>query len=237
MTESWQNDSTNILSASSLVIGDLTGPDDNGWKLYYHTGKNYVARLNSYEIELKNYEEREANYSVIQAYESFTTYFKDMLAVYFYLSKVNTDLLKSISINASSQEYKNAIRENNFGRANKELFKEARNISDNFKNGEVINGSGLNLFDWYQSLSVVRDAIVHSQGMVKLKYFEKLTDNQKKILHRYFCDKNCADDLINVNLKVDSANMILERLAEFAFFIFKSLSIEVGKEWRVMKGQ
>ncbi|QIX60477.1 hypothetical protein HER32_04450 [Hymenobacter sp. BT18] len=231
-----ENNLPNFLSASSLVIGDLTGPDDDGWKLYYHTGKNYIVQSKLYESEIRNYEFREANYSVIQAYESFSTFLKDILASYLFLNK-DFSSIKHVDYNSSLIDYKESMRKYNSGRNNKDLFKLIRELSSQFRNGENNNGAGMNIYEWYQALSVTRHALVHSEGVIKGKTIGEISSTQKGILHGEFCGKNCSNGYINVNMTIDVADKTLERIAELAYFVFKCLSIEIGKEWRVMKGQ
>ena len=84
------------LSATSLVIGDWTGPTDNGWKLNYHTGVNKTTVKENYSNEIDKVLSREFGLAYAQCYEALETLLKDIIYI-----KINTD-----------QAFKNSLPEN-----------------------------------------------------------------------------------------------------------------------------
>lgn len=223
--------------AYRLIIGDLTGPTDNGWKLNYPTDATHSVKLSDLRNEIKNLIERETSYSLAQGFESFSTYLRNIIASYFKHKQDDAIKFKIITENDLTNHinWKTKIREYNPRANNDKLFKLLRKASLNFKNVEIINNSGINLKDWYASYSFYRHKITHSNGDFSLNEydFKKLTRNQVDYLKQYFSFIE-KENLNKFKLTKEQGNKNLELLSEYAFMIFKELSILLNYNWKIL---
>lgn len=219
-----------------LIIGDLTGPSDNGWKITFPTDATHSVKLDELDNEISGFIERETNYSLSQALESFSTFLKDILADYLEQNVKDAIKYKVILENDSTKNinWKSKIREFNPWANNDKLFKLLRKISTDFKNSELNNNSSINLKDWLKSYSFFRHKVIHSIGSFSTtdSDYENLNDNNIKYLKRFFHFKEKNGKLFfEINRQESYRNF--ELLAEYAFLIFKELSIELNQDWTI----
>src|SRR5690606_6070058 len=83
--EKYSAEGATYLSATSLIIGDWTGPTDNGWKLNYHTGVNKTTFKENYSNEIDKVLSREFGLAYAQCYEALETLLKEIIYI-----KINT---------------------------------------------------------------------------------------------------------------------------------------------------
>src|SRR5690606_12031496 len=68
-----------FFSGTSLIIGDWTGPTDNGWKINFHTGVQKSTLKENYASEIEKILSREFGLAFAQCYEALETLFKDLI--------------------------------------------------------------------------------------------------------------------------------------------------------------
>ncbi|MEQ9305070.1 MAG: hypothetical protein RJQ14_14270 [Marinoscillum sp.] len=216
---------------STLIMGDLTGPSDNGWKLNYPTGFSNSIKLPEMPSNIDTLISREGMRNVATAYEILESFLYDVTAAFLTLNPDLRGHAKKIE-NPTDVDLKEQIRLYR-GRNNKELFKLIRTISPTFKTSEVQNTPDINLKEWYVTLSHARHAIVHSLFKLDLTKV-KLTKYQRQVLDHYF-SYELHDDIAELTLSYEQANRTIIMIAEFGFLIFKSFSIEMNEDWRVFR--
>lgn len=219
---------------SSLVISDLTGVTDNGWPLYYPTQSKYILTISSYETETINLIKRETSYCLAQGYEAFEKFLKEILSLYFEENTQEAIKQKLLdqNENTNSINWKEKLKS---GKNNNELFKLIRKIS-NLEVSEKNNFKQINLNEWYEVYSLFRHSITHSEGKLLKdnKDFKKFNANQIKYLKKYFTYEDCRE-YIHFSIPRKLGNTILEILSEYAFMIFKELSIKSNQDWEILK--
>jgi len=236
-----QNSGIKSLHGNHLIIGDLTGPDENGWKINYPTGISRVLEVENYQKEINFLIQRESAFMIAQAYEAFETFLKDIIASYLFLNK---DLGKQVSEefqdSMTIEEYKITIRKDSmrrgdkFGGTNNEgFFKFLRRHSTNFKNFETHNNSEINIREWYKIYSEVRHAIIHSSSLVKEQNVKGWSKDKLTLFQKNF-PYSKIENSYKLEISSSSALKALNMISELAFQVFKSLSIEANLEWKIL---
>lgn len=72
------------IMGTALAIGDLTGPSDNGFKIFYHTGKRDVIKVKDIPGSVEALISREGMRSVATCYEVLESFLFDITAAYLY---------------------------------------------------------------------------------------------------------------------------------------------------------
>lgn len=112
------------------------------------------------------------------------------------------------------------------GRNNKKLLWFIRKLSPFYKEYETKNIWHFDMANWFNLISEIRHAIIHNRQSLTMKVQTEIEKNQNKALfERYFYfEKSYATGLIFTNRLKTGEHICL--LHQFAFLIFKSLSIE-----------
>lgn len=222
---------------SSLIISDLTGETDNGWNYYYPTKRKHIVAASKYDHEIYYLIRRETGYSLAQGFEAFSTFLKDILATYFAEKSSEAIKLKVIDeIDWSTDiNWKNKMR-NNTGKNNKNLFKLIRRISNDFEYSEQNNNKEIDLQAWYSAYSLFRHKMTHSSGKLLKndKEFKHFNPKEREYLKRYFPYRE-TDDVLIFEINRREGDLCLNILAEYAFLIFKELSIKLDRDWKILK--
>ena len=235
------NSGVNLSHGSHLIIGDLTGPDANGWKINYPTGISRVIEVENYQKEIDSLIKRESAYMKAQAYEAFETFLKDITATYLFLNKyLATQISEEYQQLLTLEEYKNTLRKSlrrkgdSFKGANNEgFFNFFKSQSTNYKNFESHNNSGLKIREWYEVYSEVRHAIIHSGNFIKEERLKEWNKNKFVLLRENFpYTKSGAS--YKLEISSSSALKTLNMISELAFQVFKFLSIEANLDWKIL---
>jgi len=216
---------------STLIMGDLTGPSDNGWKLNYPTGFGNSIRLPEMSDNIDKLISREGMRNVATAYEILESFLFDATAIFLKLNPDKRSHAKKIE-KPTDADLKEQIRLYR-GRNNKELLRLIRTICPRFKTSETQNTPNINLKEWYITLSHIRHAIVHSLFRLDLSKVN-FTKYQRQVLDHYF-SYQLHDDIAELTLSYEQANRTMVMIAEFGFLLFKSFSIEMNEDWRIFK--
>ena len=215
-------DGARYFSATSLVIGDWTGPTDNGWKLPFHTGVHKLTEKENYAKEVENILSREFGLSFAQAFEAFETLLKNLIH-----SKIINDEL-----------FKNSVTEdNNYDRESlkggKDIFKLIKKAGGKrFRKYSKQNNNNFRFSETFKVFSEVRHAVTHSQGYIKTSKIPQ--DNYYNNLFEFFLPFNKLEvEIVLLKFEFKTLDRLLIFISEFGFQIFKILSENDNYEWKI----
>lgn len=252
--ESWNQQGTEkpkYTLLSRLIVSDLTGPTDNGWKIHYPTTGDYIVSFDDFEKKTSALVNQYSHFIIIQSYEIFEIFIRDMIAGFFIIkpdigareilkSKGSENpFLKIVNLFRFLFTKKQDLNRNWYaevhrirpGKNNKFLFKILRTISKDNLDFELRNNENINLRNWYFQFSIVRHSIIHSECFIPESTVKNMNDLQ---LFEKFFPATKENAFYKINLDRNHAELILEMLSDYAFQIFKSLSITLGKEWKIL---
>lgn len=235
LLKGWEGTTSNHpIMASTLIMGDLTGPSDDRWKINYPTGFNFTVELNELETSIDTLIKREGMRSLATCYEILESYLFDVTATYITINQDLLNLVNKLKEHPKTlEESKELLRKLYRSKNNKEILKLIRKLSPTFVDSEKSNNSGMDLNEWYKVLSTVRHGIIHSLFTIK-NLNSKFDKYQYEIFKHYFShDQN--DDIITLNLSKQEVNRQIILIAEMGFLIFKAFSIERDYNWNVFK--
>ncbi|MFD3000418.1 hypothetical protein ACFS7Z_08615 [Pontibacter toksunensis] len=221
------------IMGTSLVIGDLTGPTDKGFKIYYHTGKVDKVKVKDIEESVEKLISREGMRSTANCYEILESFLFDITASYLYNNPEEQSKAAKIASQecSSLEEYKEKVRKYR-GQNNAEIIKLLRHLSVKLNESEKPRRH--NISEWYQVISHVRHAVVHSLFKMN-KNRARFTDFQKELFEHYFTfDEDSHSYNLRMTKKESERQIIL--VAEYGFHIFKCLSLEKQYDWQVFTG-
>jgi hypothetical protein len=209
-------------SGTSLIIGDWTGPTDNGWKITFHTGIQKSTLKENYATEIESVLSREFGLAFAQCYEAFETFLKDIVYIKILNDKV---FKKKLSADISYS------RENLKGGEN--IFKLIKKAGGNrFKKYSKQNNNNLRFSETFKIFSEIRHAVTHSKGILKTSKIPK--EKYYELLFEHFLPLNkLENELINLNFNYKIYENLIINLAEFGYQIFKILSEEDNYEWKI----
>lgn len=218
--------------ASGLILGDLTEPSNNGWKINYAMGHGVEVYKDELIESVNSIIQREAMRDVAMGYEVLESYLFDIIAVFLSeFSEYQVHVKLSQDKFKTMDQAKESIRKYYRSRNNKKLLSLLRKISREYSNAERNNTEKINLNDWYSVLSHVRHAVVHSVNVLK-NYKEKLSRGQVEILKKHFSIVETGSYDARISMSLDDSRRQLKIIAEFGLLIFKTLSQEVDAEWK-----
>jgi hypothetical protein len=213
-----------------LIIGDLTGKTDNGWKYNYPT---------DFQIEIEKHQMVESIEKLISqngmtflanCYELLESFLFNIIGEFLNVYPSYQKLLKEKKENLTDK--KEFLRKYYRSKNNTELFKLLRAISTEYDKSEKNNNTGMNLKDWYYVISNVRNSIVHSLHIIKTKDLN-FNKHQMSIFKTFFTHEKFKDSE-KLIMSDKESNKQINLIAEFGFMIFKSLSITEDNDWRIL---
>jgi hypothetical protein len=209
---------------SSLILSDWTGKTDNGWVLPFYYGAHKNTSKENYRSEMIDILSREFCLMYCQSYESLEKFLKDCV---FY--KVSNDLnyreeIKNLfkiegEINRESIKGGDLLYRAIKKIGKKTLQKISRENNPNIKFGELL-----------KILSEVRHSITHSSSVIK-KSKINTTKYHFKIFNFLFGHSDIDHEKLKIQLDFKRFEYLVIKLCEFAFQIFKAISIEEKLKW------
>ena len=220
--EKYTKEGARYFSGTSLVIGDWSGPTDNGWKINFHTGIQKSTFKENYLNEIEKVLSREFGFAYAQCYEAFETLLKDF---------INLKILSDRNFRTSLPSNKDYSRERLRGGDDIfKLFKKAG--GKRFKTYSNHNNNNFRFGETFKIFSEIRHAITHSQGVLdsskipKDKYYQGLFEHLLPL-------NKLDDDSIQLKFDYKTLDQILIYLSEFGYQVFKILSEEDNYEWKI----
>jgi hypothetical protein len=215
-----------IMFFNALIIGDWTGPDDKGWKINYPTGSDRIIRKEDFSLEINRLISYDCCYQFSQAFEKLQSLLKDFISYQLSIDEIFCKK-SGFEINNEIQFYRSINLKRD------KLLKLARKIfTEDGKKVLVI----IHFKEFWTVLATCRDAIVHSENIIKNKEIDNWTKYHFEVLKYVYpnaINQNNKDIHIVAERQDFSRGII--KIAEFGYQIFKQISIRHNYEWKVLK--
>lgn len=221
-SEKYTADGAQYFSSTSLIIGDWTGPTDNGWKLPFHSGVHKLTEKENYAKEVENLLSREFGLTFAQSFEAFETLLKDFVD-----SKINNDESFKNSLSDKKDYSRSSLK------GGEDIFKLIKKAGgERFKTYLKQNNNNFRFTETFKVFSEVRHAITHSQGNIKTSKIPK--DNYYKNLFEHMLPLNRLEgETVLLKFEFKTLDRLLIYISEFGFQIFKILSENDKYEWKI----
>ena len=102
---------------------------------------------------------------------------------------------------------------------------------ETFKIFTLNNNLGIKFKELWTILSEVRHAITHKESTIELTSINK-SDHHFNIFNYLFNSKKISDDKVLIELDFKKFEKLIKRFSEFAFQVYKLISIEENLEWK-----
>lgn len=227
-----------LLAGYCLVIRKLSESSEIGYK-YYPTG-NFVVKGQKYLDALNQLIERESAWAIAQGYERYKSFLYDIVSIFL---ASNDEFVKAEEKENYIQSCKEKLKLNKSQLNNKEwrlilesyyhgkldILEKIKKWIPNFRNVILDNNRNINLFLWYCVLAKVRDAVTHSNLIIKNEILNNILQSheRKTILEEYFPGKK-SNIGYELHINREKANLNLGIIGEFALEIFNNLSINAN---------
>lgn len=212
------------ISASSLVISDLTGPSDQGWVRNFHTGATVITYKNEYDAATKTMLSQHYCYSFIQAFEALERLMKDTMAIY---------SANNVSYVTETERVEGGIKPKEINL----YYKIFKIIGQNIRFIDKYQGYKVGYKELWTVLSKSRNAITHCISNIEKAEVDK-SKIHKKYFHILFPDAIRENEVIKINLTHKQFMHSTKVIGEFGFQIFKGFSIVGDLKWdHIMEGQ
>jgi|GEM_PF-609720 hypothetical protein len=217
----------NIISfTSALVISDWTKPTDNGWEVNFHTGIVTHTSKDNYELEVRKIFSKQLCLLYAQSFEAFERFVKDCL-----FDKIERDeSIREYTISLLPKNQQSSIVRGKMpGGGN--LFKVLKKGGgETFKNFTEKNNLNIKFSELWTILSEARHSITHMESEIKFELINK-TKHHGEIFEFLFNSNQISSNLISIELDYQKFERLIKRFSEFAYQIFKVLSVEEELEW------
>lgn len=232
-------DTSHLAAGSTLVVIDLTGPTNDGWPPKFPSGGFGVRGEEYFEIS-NTIVRRESAWAVAQGYEAFESFLKDIAATCFDMrpERANADEIKKFEKTNSAQlfmcqdlQYWQTFVRSQYGggRNNSRILKLLRKLAPGLDEAEIENNRAIDLRKWYSEVWVVRGAVTHSNMRIRKSQTQCLNDDSET-----FFPCEVQDGVRILNLQTKNATNCLEVFTQYAFQVFKFLSMHEGYEWNIL---
>ncbi len=215
-----------FISGSALVITDWTGPTDNGRDLVNHTGIRKITYKDKYVQEVEEILSYEFCYAFSQSFEALERFFKDCI-----YAKIKDDIefCRVLKI-----ENRDDFQRKDIPGGDKLFNWIKKACNPLFEEFSARNNKDFRFKEYWTFLSQTRHSIVHSNSIIRIEKI-KITDYHFSIFERLF-DYQVIDSK-NFKLKLDyyKLDILLNRLVEFGFQVFKMLSKNENLNWNILK--
>lgn len=234
-TEKYRENIPDFALGSNLVISDITGPTDNGWDYVFPTNGKHIVKLSSYQEEVSKLIEREVGHALSQAHEAFSTFLKDQIISYIQQNSACIEKLNGKKLELVRNLMQN-LRLVQTGKNNSILFKTLKFFAPALHESEKVNNKKIDFSIWYLAFSYFRHKNTHSSASFSLndQDYLKLDKKVKDYLMHFFPYEK-AGEACSFSLKRKTGDENMKLLSEFAFLIFKELSIQLDEEWKILK--
>jgi len=228
------------ISSHMLSILDLSVPPDEGRATFYPTGRFTVSGP-QYLLVADRLLHRECSWTISISYEAFETYLHDLLAYAIHRDPSSADSgklskyeknPKKLSIREGIDYWKDFVRYA-YGRDNLKLLKWYRKFEPDISSIEKENLHKLDLTEWFDVVTKVRHAVTHSDMLIKSSQLRQLSTSEKRILRRNFPGKNNSNGY-QLEVGIRDSNRALRMFGEYAFILFKYLSLHFGYDWQIL---
>ena len=215
-----------FIHGSALVITDWTGPTDNGWDLVNHTGIRKATYKDTYVQEVGNMISQECCYAYAQSFEALETFLKDCI---YEKIKMDKEFCQKLKITDSTNFKRENVPGGNI------LFQWIKKgCNPIFNKYSSNNNKDLNFKVLWSVLQETRHAITHSNSEIKITKLKK-SENHYTIFKYLFDYSEINSEKIKIVLDYHQLSIILDRVSEFGYQVFKMLCINEKLDWKILK--
>ncbi|MFW5891657.1 MAG: hypothetical protein ACOCUI_05510 [bacterium] len=211
-----------FLSGSALVISDWTGPTNNGWEINFHTGIRKTTYKENYINEVDSIISQECCHAFAQSFEALERFIKDCL-----FAKIQRDSKFKAVLGFPSDD---KITRTDLPGGDK-LFKYIKKAGDpNFSKFSSTNNSKIKFKEFWAVISQSRHAIIHSNSEISNSKIN-ISKHHLDIFSHFFNSYEPGNQVTLIMLNYRMLDKLLKAISEFAFQIFKALSINENLDW------
>jgi len=221
-----------------LTFADITAPARDGILRPHPLGK-FVATGEQFFEMVDSLATHNAGWVVSQGYEAFETFLFDSAAGFLHANPAEADPDKvqrferkgrnEDSVQVELAYWSRFVRRLYRSTNNQDSLGLLRDLAPGLPEAERNNGRSLDLTMWYAAASTVRHAVTHSQFLIPDA--EPITS-----LRGYdaWFPLSHEGDVTRFVPTVKTAERVLETFAEYAFLVFKHLSLANNYDWNIM---
>lgn len=215
-------------SNSALILSDWTGKTDNGWELPFYSGIVRETLKENYKNEIINVLSREFCLMYSQSFEALEKYFKDCV---YHKSKVDLKFEEEVK---KIYKIEGQIKRTDLKGGDK-LYKLIKKIGKKtLLNLSKENNINIKFGELLTVLTETRHSIVHSKSVIE-KSKINTTTYHFQIFKFLFEHSDVSNEQIKIELDFKKFEHLIKRLSEFAFQIFKAISLEEKLNWNYDK--
>lgn len=201
---------------------------ENDENLFW-TGMEYNFSVSDLRNNAQLLASRECCYGIAQVYEIFESFLKNLTVELLQNKKEFIELVSnkdSMVLNTTEDYRVLATQFQRKEKNNKSFLWLFRKVSGFYKKHEKENIWNYNLADWFDLMSEIRHAITHNRQQFTDKVKLSINRNgNREIFNRYF-NQNKSNETGFIVTNQLKTGEIISLFNQFAFLIWKSLSIE-----------
>lgn len=236
-----ENNNTDIgyLIGANLVISDLSGITDRGWKYHFPTNGRYLVTIENLEGQYAKMIERECGYALAQSYEAFISFLKRCSAMQLELKPESAvSLSKKLDqlLNQSATEWLKTFKSNEIRVKDADFFDFIKKINSDLN--KFISPKNIVSYKiYFDTFAEFRHIFIHSLGKFNLEdpWIKRWNTYKKTCLKELFPYKE-GNEYCEFAISQQVSKENLKTLSELAFQIFKHLSITHEFEWEIFVG-
>lgn len=213
-----------LISASALIISDITGETDNGWELNFHTGVSKTVLAKEFNNEVSRLISIECCYVLAQSFEALEKLFKNFIYEKCKLDNLFFEVIKTEKFNPQDRS--------NYPGGDSLLKLIRKATKEDFNKYSESNNYKLKFSVFWKTISELRHAITHSQNIIKNEKIFKSKD-YTNIARHFASFSPITQNEVEIVLDYKKIDRLLKSIAEFAFQVFKILSKEKGFKWKM----
>lgn len=225
--KSYSSKKAMIHLASSLYISDWTDFTNKGGEINFYTGTYLETITENYEAEIKRIYSRQLCLLYAQSFEAFERFLKNCL-----FDRISRDnIIREFAISLLHKNHQPLITRDKMPGGDK-LFKILKKSGGkSFKTFTLKNNKNIKFAELWKILSEVRHAITHNESRIDLELLNK-SSHHNEIFTFLFNSSDTSKNSLLVELEYKKFEKLIKRFSEFAYQIFKLLSIEEGLKWQ-----
>ena len=95
-----------------------------------------------------------------------------------------------------------------------------------------MNNAHINFKEYWDIISEVRHAVVHSSSRINKHKISK-SQNHVKLFNRLFTYVSVDDETLQIELDYRKTKYLQKKISEFGFQIFKAISMTENVDWNI----
>jgi len=215
-------DTSNVFAGFAFVIPDLSTPIDQRFLNRVHAGA-FIRKGEEYFNANEEFVRNWSSWSIVQSYEAFETFLRDIAAQFFYKQRPQKPLgsLQEVPIDVENIEaWKNYFRNRKWEPST--ILNLLHLIEPTIEEIEKQNVLRLDFQQWFLLYRSVRHAITHSNSRLSRNDIKASIKSIDHILPTFFPGV-WEDDIYNISCSQKNAEKNIELTGAYAFLIYKKL--------------